>query len=144
MSLNRQLPKSAQFIVSSTGAVAGTTAVNFGAVDTTGYAGMTFLALLGTLTATQVTSLKAQWSDDNSTWTDVTGAVTAAAADADGGKLLILSVYKPRHRYYRGVLNRGTANAVLTAGLTVLHLPTFQPIAQDASVSQAAYLDNPI
>lgn len=144
MSLNRQLPKSAQFIVSSTGAAAGTSAVNFSSADTSGYDGMTFVAVLGTLTATQVTSLKAQWSDDNSTWTDVTAAVTAAAGDGDSGKLLILSVFKPRHRYYRGVLNRATANAVLTAGLTVLHLANFQPIVQDPSVSQVAYFDNPV
>lgn len=98
-------------------AAAGTTDVNGAAVDmqaTPGALGVLFIALLGTLTSTQVTKLKAECSDNNSDWADFsTPITTAAAADGDSNKLLVCDVYKPGHRYIRPVLDRGTANAVL-------------------------------
>lgn len=148
MSLNRQLTKAVKTVVVGTGTVAGTTAVNLTTVDTLGYAGYRICVLLGTLTAGQVTSLKVQEfeTDTSGSYADVTGAVTAAAADADGGKLLILEVYKPQKRWIRPVVNRATQNAVITAAWVELYLPDFQPVAtvDSTNISQYATFDNPL
>lgn len=146
MSLNRQLTKAVKTVVVNTGTVAGTTGINCTAVDTLGYSAYRVLVLLGTLTAGQVTSVKAQESDTNGSFADVTGAVTGNAADADGGKLLILEVYKPQKRWIQPVINRATQNAVITSALVELYIPDFQPVATvDATnISKYATFDNPV
>jgi hypothetical protein len=148
MSVNRQLTKSVKTVVVSTGIVAGTTSTNCTTVDTLGYSGYRVVALLGALTATQVTSLKVQEfdTDTSGSYADVTGAATGAAADGDAGKLLILEVYKPQKRWIRPVVVRGTANAVITAVLVELYLPDFQPVATVDATNISAYktLDNPV
>jgi len=148
MSLNRQLTKAVKTVVVGTGTVAGTSAVNLTTVDTLGYAGYRICVLLGALTAGQVTKLKVQefTSDTSGSYADVTGAITAAAADADAGKLLILEVYKPQMRWIRPVVVRGTQNAVITAAWVELYLPDFQPVAtvDSVNISQYAGFDNPL
>lgn len=123
----------------SNAAAAGTTAINSTSVDMAGFDAVTFLANFGTLTATQVTSMKLQHSDDNSTFTDVTSGATAAMADADSNKQLAATYKRPTKRYVRAVISRGTANAVLD-GITAIQyrprtLPTTQPAGLVASVS---------
>lgn len=148
MSLNRQLSKAVKTVVVSTGVTAGTTNANLTTVDTLGYGAYRICVLLGALTSTQVTKLKVQEydTDTSGSYADVTGAVTGAAADADAGKLLILEVYKPTKRWIRPVVVRGTANAVVTAAWVELYLPDFQPFspaADTTNVSQYATFDNP-
>ena len=122
-------------------AAAGTSDVNSTVVDMAGWGAVKFTALLGALTATQVTKLKAQQGDaaDGSDMADVGGAVTDAAADADGNKLLVLDVSRGllTKRYVRAVLDRGTANAVLDGIIAELYLPRSIPVTADATVSRA-------
>lgn len=85
-------------------------------VDMSNYDGVLFICAMGALTATQVTKLKAQQSNDDGVsdaYADIAGAETAAAADADGNKLLILDVYKPLKRYVLPIVERATANAAI-------------------------------
>jgi hypothetical protein len=111
-------------VVSSAGAVAGTTAVNGTHVDMLGWDGVVFVAVFGTLTATQVTALKAQNGDlaNDTDMVDITGAASAALADGDGGKAIVLDVYRAQHRYVRPVVTRGTANAVVQAVLAIQYM----------------------
>jgi hypothetical protein len=136
------LLKASAWSVASTGAAAAQTAVNGSSVDMQAAPGpfenATGVALLGTLTATQVTYLKAQGSDDNSTWADLASTKTGPAADADGGKLLVLDLFRPQHRYIRFVLVRGTANAVLTAMLQCQYNGQREPISQLAAQVSAS------
>ena len=104
----------------------------------TGYRGVRFTALFGTLTSTQVTSLKAQESDDNSNWSDLAGSNTGPMADADSNKSLILDVYRPRKRYIRPVVIRGTANAAIDGVTAELYEPITEPVTQDTANSNAA------
>jgi hypothetical protein len=121
--------------------VAGVTAINSTSVDMQDFDTVVFECALGALTATQVTSLKAQGSPDNSVWTDITGAVTANAADADSNKLLLLEVNRPQQRYVRCVVNRATANAVIDGVIAVQLGPKKAPVTQDATtVSQTKIL----
>lgn len=114
---------------------AGTTDQNSSAVDTLGFGGVRFVALFGTLTATQVTSIKAQYSDDGSTnWTDVAGSTVGPLADADSNDMLVLDIYRPKQRYVRCVVDRGTANAVIDGVIAELYLPGDAPVTKDATV----------
>lgn len=94
---------------------AGTSAINGAHVDMQGFDGVLFILGVGALTATQVTSLKAQAGAlaNDTDQADITGAVSPALADADGNKLVFLEVYAPQGRYVRPVVSRGTANAVV-------------------------------
>ena len=138
----------------SNAVAAGTTAINGASIDlqTLGAIGAMAIACLGTLTATQVTKLKWQGSDDNSTWADLTHTdsetaqttvQTAAAADADSNKMLCLDVLRPGHRYIRAVVVRGTANAVLDSLVYIpYHLRAMPAPAYGSTVSQsAAFID---
>lgn len=123
-------------VVNST--AAGITAVNSSSVDMQDYESVEFTCALGALTATQVTNLQAQGSPDNATWTNITGALTPNAADADSNKLLVLEVYRPQQRYVRCVVNRGTANAAIDSVVATQRGAKKQSTTQDATtVSQS-------
>ena len=120
--------------------VAGSTAVNGTHVDMDGWDGVIFVCFLGTLTATQVTSLKAQNGSlaNDTDQADITGVVTGAAADGDSNKMLVLDVYRPLKRYVRPVVNRATANAVIDAVFAIQYQgDKYGNTTADASVSQA-------
>lgn len=115
---------------------AGTSDQNSAAVDTLGFAGVRFVALFGTLTATQVTSIYAEYSDDGTTgWTEIAGSRVGPLADADSNKALVLDVYRPQKRYVRCVVDRGTANAVIDGVIAELYLPADAPVTRHSSVA---------
>jgi hypothetical protein len=118
---------------------AGTTAINGAGIDMADYEGVVFTCSMGTLTASQVTSLKAQGSLDNGgsdPYADITGAATAAAADGDSGRVLVLEVIRPAKRWIRCVVNRGTANAVIDGVVAEMYGAKKVPATQSADVSQ--------
>lgn len=119
--------------------------------DMLGFDGVVFIAALGTLTASQVTFLGAQDSADGTTWGAVgtaaaptnliAGAQTPAALDADSNKLLVLDVFRPRRRFVRAVLYRGTANAVVDGVVAIRYEAKKLPTGQDATtVSQSLFV----
>jgi len=119
----------------SNAVAAGTTAVNGTGVDTSGYEGVLFIAQLGALTATNVTTLKAQSSTDDGSsdaYADMSGE-SKAAADTESSKILYLDVADPLERWVRPVLTRATANAVVESVIAVLYGPKKMPTAQDAT-----------
>lgn len=125
-------------------AAAGTTDITCTSVDMSGFNSARFIALLGTLTATQVTKLViAQSDDDGSTDTYSTIHTGTAAADADSNKMLITEVNFPGKRYLRCVVDRGTANAVVDGVIVELFNASIVPVVADASVSVQALLNNP-
>jgi hypothetical protein len=116
---------------------AGTTDINGTGVDMTldgGYDGVLFIALYGTLTATQVTKLKAEHSADDSTYGAITGAACTALGDSDGNGVQMLDVYKPQKQYVRPVIDRGTANAVVDGVIAILYKGRTPPAANHAVV----------
>lgn len=121
---------------------AGVTNINGAVVDMAGYDAVRFVALLGTLTAGQQTSLKAQQGDQAnlSDAADITGSATANALDGDSNRALITDVIQPRKRYVRCVVVRGTANAVVDGVIAELYKARVAPIAADPSVSQQKVL----
>jgi len=113
---------------------AGTTNINGTAVDMSGWESVEFIGVVDTLTATQVTKLKAQYSTDNSTFADLEGTALTAFADNANNKAGRLEIVKPRHRYIRPVMLRGTENAAISCVIAIQRGAHNEPITQDASV----------
>lgn len=118
--------------------VAGTTSVNADAVvDRLGFESVRFTVCFGTLSATQVTEIKVQGSNTNngSDWTDLASTHTGPMADGDSNKFLQLDLFRPQYRYLQLVVVRGTANAVIDAGIADLYLASAEPVTVDSSCS---------
>lgn len=116
---------------------ADTSDQNSSIVDMQGYEGVLFVASFGTLTATQVTSLKAQQDTDSAggTMADLTGTSVGPLADGDSNKVLVLDVYRPLERYVRCVVDRGTANAVIDSVIAIQYGARKAPVTQGSTVS---------
>ena len=131
----------------SNAVAAGLTAVNCTILDMQGYESVLGVCALNTLTATQVTNLKAQAGNvaNGSDMADLAGAITSNAADADSNKLLMLEVIKPTgFRYLRFVVDRGTANAAIDSVVATQFTTHKAPTTQDtATVSQSTVSVDP-
>lgn len=111
---------------------AGTTAITSDAIDVVGFNNVCFELAFGAIVSGAVTSAKLQWSDDNSTFTDVTnGSVTIASTDAN--KIVFFEVHKPKKRYFRIVTSRATQNATVDYLDAKLWNATQVPVTQDAT-----------
>jgi hypothetical protein len=133
---------------------AGTTTINSSILDMSGYDGVVFIALFGTLTATQVTSLKVQSGNaaNLSDAADVTQpqlvngsvvnstTVAGPLGDSQSNFCLISEVLRPQARYVRAVVVRGTANAVIDGVIAIQYRAAKQPVTQDASTVSATAL----
>lgn len=125
---------------------AGTTDVNCTAVDTEGFDSVEFVAMFGALTATQVTALHAQYSDDNGSsdgWSDVAGTSSGPMGDDDDNDCLRLEVSKPVKRYVRCVVDRATENAVVDGVLAILSGPDKADVTEDATVIASVSVTSP-
>lgn len=114
---------------------AGTTVQNGSILDMSGFDGVLFIAAFGALTATQVTSLKAQQDTDpaGGTMADLEGSLVGPLADSDSNQCLMLDVYRPQERYVRPVVNRLTANAVIDGVLAIQYRASKKPTVQDVT-----------
>jgi hypothetical protein len=127
---------------------AGTTSQNGSGVDMQGWDGVVFICAIGTLTATQVTSLKAQGDTAAGfgTAADIAGTSTGPYADADGNKLLVLDIYRPIKRYIRPVVVRGTANAVIDGVIAIQYKGAKSPLPaalEDSTLKTRKVLASP-
>lgn len=116
---------------------AGTTDQNGGVIDMQNFEGVMFIAAFGTLTATQVTQIKAQQGkqSDGSDMADLAATLVGPLADADGNKMLVADVFRPRERYVRLVIDRGTADAVIDGVIAIQYGPRKMPTTHAASVA---------
>lgn len=116
----------------SNAVAAGTTTVNVTAVDMTDFAGVVFIALLGTITSTGVPSMKLQHSDDNSTFADVEASLQTYD-DTAGNKMIVAELRSPLKRYVRASIGRATANVVIDGVIALPYGPTLAPPAIDST-----------
>lgn len=121
---------------------AGTTSQNGSILDMSGFDGVMFVAAFGALTATQVTSLKAQQGAliGGGDMADLAGSSVGPLADADSNKCLVLDVYRPLEQYVRPVVVRGTANAVIDGVIAIQYSTRVKPTVQDAATIAASEL----
>ena len=115
---------------------AGATAENGTTVDMQSWEGVLFVALFGALTASQVTSIKAQQSTATSSgFADLEDTKVGPLADGDGNKALALDVKRPRERYVRCVVSRAAANAVIDGVIAIQYGPRKMPATHDPTVA---------
>lgn len=101
--------------ITPTAGAAGTTAINGAGLNMAGYDGVLVVVPFGAITATAVTSIKLQQSDDDGSsdsYGDVEGT-GQTVADTDDDKTFYIDVQRPTKQYVRVVVSRGTANAVV-------------------------------
>ncbi len=122
---------------------AGTTDQTSDTVDMSGFHGCMFIATLGTLTASQVTTGKVTTSSDNSTFNDVEGSQTTALDDADDNLMIVIDIYRPLERYLRFVLERGTANAVIDGVIAIQYDPISVATTASTDVAESLTLLSP-
>lgn len=118
----------------SNAVAAGTTDINSSEVDMQNFEGVKFYVLFGAITAGAVTSIKAQ----QDTVTGMAGAAdlegtALTVADDDDNQIAILDVYRPRERFVRCVVDRGTQNAVVDGIIAVQYGPRVMPATNDAT-----------
>ena len=123
----RMKPDGTNFI-----AAAGVTNINSDSADVLGFNNICFEMAVGTIVSTAVTSAKLQWSDDNSTFTDVTGG-SVTLADTDDNKIIFFEVHKPKKRYFRIATLRATANSTVDYLDVKLWNATQVPVTQDST-----------
>lgn len=138
--MENSLFRNAEFSRPLNAVAAGTTTQNGSSVNLEDATGVVFVALLGTITAGAVTSLKAQQSSDDGNsddWTDIEGSAVTIADDQDN-KVAILEVLNPTKKYVRPVLVRGTQNAVIDGVIAIKLNPRKAPPTQPATVMAAS------
>lgn len=91
---------------------AATTDVTSDSADLQGYEGCMFFVTLGVITGSAVTSIHAETSSDDSNWNDLEGT-NITIADDDDDEFFYLDIQRPRERYLRLIVDRGTQNAIL-------------------------------
>lgn len=119
---------------------AGTSDQTSSAIDMAGFDGVLIVAAVGALTATQVTSLKAQQSSDDGgsdAYGDLAGTSVGPLADTDGNKMLVLDLFRPEKRYVKAIVDRGTANAVIDGVFAIQYTARSLPVAQATAAGVA-------
>lgn len=109
-----QLSNHVKFTLAEAATVAGTADIESAVYDMAGFEGIVFMTTFGTITSGAVTSIKAQQGTD-ATVTDAADLLGSAitVADDDDGQTFMIDIYRPRERYVRCVVDRGTQNAVV-------------------------------
>lgn len=108
------------------------------ATDLRGFHAIRYAALIGTVTAGGSVTLKAQGSDDNTTWADLADA-TAETDDTGAEGVLLLDLANPRHRYVRPVAVRSTENSQIDGILADIYAADRLPVTQGDSVAATTY-----
>jgi len=121
--------------------VAATTDINGATLDMQGFEGALIIVTFGAITATAVTSIKAQQGQqsDLSDAADLLGSAQAIA-DRDDEKVFYIDVHKPRERYVRVVVDRGTANAVVASAEYIQYGPHKAPTIHGANVAGETHI----
>lgn len=132
--MSLELIKETKFTRVNDGEAAGTSAINSASVDMQGFNGLTFVVELGTVDATGTGNAVIAYSDDNSSFTDLENPITVAWGASDDEGILLLTVAKPTHRYYRCELTRSTANSVIDSILAIQTDPILKPTTQSGDV----------
>jgi hypothetical protein len=101
-------------------------------IDTQGFAAMDVIFHLGALDAA-MTTLKLQESDDNSSYSDVSGGSHTAPSATDGNKLYGWHVdLRGRKRYFKIVATAGNGTATVASAVAGLYRGAITPSSATA------------
>ena len=112
---------------------AGTSDINGSIIDMQGFDSVTFIVGFGTITASAVTSIKAQQdsASNMASAADLKGTAITVADD-DDNQIVALEI-EPTERYVRVVVARATQNAVVDFGIAVQTKANTEPVTHDAT-----------
>ena len=122
-----------------TAGAAGTTDISATSVDMLGFEQVTFVVPIGAIVSDAVTSIKAQGSSDNSSFSDLAGT-SQTIADTDDDKTFYVNVVKPSYRYVRLVVDRGTQDATVGGIIAIQSNPKTLPVSHGTSVSGETHI----
>lgn len=114
---------------------AGTTDQTSSAIDTANFEGVKIYTAFGTITSGAVTSVKIQQSSDDGSadaYADLAGT-SVTVADDDDNQVVVHDIFRPRERYLKVVVDRGTQNAVIDGIVAVLYGARENPTTDDTS-----------
>lgn len=114
---------------------AGTTDVTSSVIDTLGFDGVKIYTSFGAITSGAVTSVKVQQSSDDGSadsYADLEGT-SITVADDDDNQVVVHDIYRPRERYMKCIVDRGTQNAVVDGIVAVLYGARKQPVTNDSA-----------
>jgi len=114
------------------------------ALDMSGWDGVVFIALFGTLTATAITDIRAQEGATSTPATDLVGTKVSLTAGTHDDHVAILDVYRPLLRYIRCRVTRATANAVIDGVIAIQYRGRKAPVTQGATVASTELHVSPI
>ena len=137
--MNHNLANAISAIRVSDAVAAGTTDVTSAVIDMQNYEGALIIFAFGAITASAVTSCKAQQSGDDGAsdaYADLL-ATGITVADDDDNQIVILDIFKPEERYLKAVIDRGTQDAVVD-GIFVLRYGAMKLPATDDSATVVA------
>ncbi len=112
---------------------AGTSDQDSSSVDMKSFDAVTFAVGFGAITASAVTSVKLQGSDDDSSFSDLKGTAISVA-DSDDNKIVLAEINQPQERYVRCVVDRGTQNAVIDFAVAMQSKSNKAPVTQSSTV----------
>ena len=134
--MNVELSKAVKITqaITVTNGAAGTADINGVTLDMANFEGVLIAVRMGAITGGAVTSIKAQQgaASDLSDAADLAGTAQTIA-DTDDEKTFYIDLYKPRERYVRLVVDRGTANAVVSSADYIQYGPRSLPVASHGS-----------
>ena len=117
---------------------AGTTDQKTSGVDCSGSETVLFCLGLGTITSTATITVKLQGSDIDvdANYVDLASPSSAAIADSESSKLVLMECVKPQFRYIRLYIDLGTANTVINLCIAMTgNFPRNAPLTQPSEVS---------
>lgn len=122
--------------ITVTNGAAGTTDIAGVTLDMEGFEGVLMVITFGAITAGAVTSIKAQQgaASNLSDAADLEGT-SQTIADTDDEKTFYIDLVRPRERYVRLYVDRGTQNAVVASATYYQYGARKQPTTHGSNVS---------
>jgi hypothetical protein len=126
------------------GAVAGQGTSYSDAIDVLGHDSVTLVFAAGAIVATGTIVVTAQQGSEanGGDAADLAAAVVNFTA-ADGEKLALIEIYRPRERYVRLKVVRAVANSVIDGAFAILRDAKKIPITQSSDVVGSVILGSP-
>jgi len=122
-------------IITPAAGVAATTDIDSTSVDMKDFDEVALAVTFGAITGSAVTSIHAEQSADDSSFTDIEGT-NQTVADSDDGDTFVIDIIKPSKRYVRLVVDRATQNAVVASAHAI------QPRAKVTAVTQGTTINS--
>lgn len=127
--------------ITPTAGAAGTTDINGATLDMQGFEGVLMMVTFGAITASAVTSIKAQQGaqSDLSDAADLAGT-GQTVADSDDEDIFVIDLYRPAERYVRVVVDRGTQNAVVSSATYIQYGAANAPTSHGSTVNSETHV----